>query len=93
MRNFVDSIRIEGGAFCLEIGNFVMAEEMIAKLGCAASASLAGTALRQRIRDFQITFWETRYGFASTLKARFPNYKAGHLYEDLCRSRKQRCAT
>jgi hypothetical protein len=85
----LDAIRLEGAAFCLEIGNFAVAEEMLGKLGYAASASSPATALRQRICDAQITFWKARYGFASAVTARFPNYLSGRLYRDLSRSRKQ----
>jgi hypothetical protein len=85
----LDAIRLDGAAFCLEIGNFAMAEEMLADLGEEASGSSAAQAVQQSIRDAEIAFWGRRCEFASILAARFPNYLAGQLYADLCRSRTQ----
>jgi hypothetical protein len=84
MSNFGDAIRLQGAAFCLDIGNFAKAEEMLSKLGSEASASTATIALRQRMRDAQIRFWETRYTFASAMSSRFPAYLSGRLYLDFC---------
>jgi len=58
--DILDSIRLKGAAFCIEYGFFEYAEEMLAELGCEASASLAATGLKQRIRDRQIAFWQAR---------------------------------
>lgn len=69
-----------------------MAEEMLVKLSSEAAASSAAAALRQRIRDSQIAFWQARYNLVSVVTARFPNYLAGRLYADLCRSRAQSSA-
>ena len=87
--DMLDSIRLKGAKFCVEYGFLEFAEEMLADLGCEASASLAATRLKQRIRDTQITFWQTRYRFALVVTARFPNYLSGHLYFHFCRSRNQ----
>src|SRR6266480_4582355 len=89
MGGILDSIRLKGAAFCAEYGFFGYAEEMLAELDPVASAGSAAAALRLRIRDTQIAFWQARYGFASVLTARFPNYLSGRLYADLCRSRNQ----
>jgi hypothetical protein len=86
-----DAIRLEGAAFCLEHEYVDWAERMLAELSYPTSESSAATALRQRIRDTQIAFWQARYGFASAVTARFPNYLSGRLYRDLSRSRKQSC--
>jgi len=89
MPDILDAIRLKGAKFCIEYGFFEFAEEMLAELGCEASASLTATGLKQRIRDSQIAFWRARYNLASAVTARFPNYLSGRLYMDLCRSRSQ----
>jgi hypothetical protein len=91
MPDILDRISLKGAAFCLETGDFADAEEMLADLSPAASASPAAAALRRRIRDAEIAFWQARHRFASIVAARFPNYLLGRLYADLCsRSRENR---
>jgi hypothetical protein len=85
--DILDAIRLKGAKFCVEYGFLEFAEEMLAELSFEASASLAATELKQRLRDSQIAFWRARYNLASVVTARFPNYLAGRLYADLCRSR------
>jgi hypothetical protein len=92
MSNFLDAIRLEAAAFFLETENFVLAKEMLAKLGSEASTSSAAIGLRHRIRNKQIAFWQARSEFASVVAARFPNYAPGYLYNDLCCSHEFACS-
>jgi len=88
--DIIDAINLKGTAFCIEYGFFEFAEEMLGQLSAEASASSVATALRKRIRDAQLTFWQTRYRFASIVTVCFPNYLSGRLYADLCCSRNQK---
>ena len=89
MPDIIDAINLKGAAFCIEHKYFEFAEEMLSELTPACSASSRANALRQRIRDVQITFWQTRHTLASAVSSRFPAYLPGRLYLDFCRSCKQ----
>ena len=86
MGDILDNVRLKGAAFAIEHGFFEWAEQMLAELSARASAGSAAAALRQRILDIQTAFWQARCRLASIVIARFPNYLAGRLYADLCRS-------
>jgi hypothetical protein len=88
--DMLDSIRLKGAAFAIEHGFFEWAEQMLAELSAEASAGSQAAALRQRILDIQTAFWQARCRLASIVIARFPNYLAGRLYADLCRSHNRR---
>jgi len=82
--DIIDAINLKGAAFCIEHEYFEFAEEMLSELTPTSAASSRAIALRQRVRDIQISFWSTRYTLASAVSSRFPAYLPGRLYLDFC---------
>jgi len=82
--DIIDAINLKGAEFCIEHEYFEFAEEMLSELSPTCLASSGAIALRQRVRDIQISFWKTRYSLASAVSSRFPAYLPGRLYVDFC---------
>jgi hypothetical protein len=95
--DIIDAINLKGAAFCIEHEYFEFAEEMLSELSPTCLASSRTIALRQRVRDIQISFWKTRYALkqmdaAHRARARYALQWRPHFLAALALSHSPRLA-